>query len=135
MTFPPNPYQYNSQLAVDGTKLEDRLQQSFDALFTNALSSGDASGSFLGLSAKGTARKVAMGVANVAFVSPATQATVTVTHGLGVTPINIQLTIANIGANHYAPQYDSAGSTTFRINLTAVATFTASQPVSWIAIG
>lgn len=63
-------------------------------------------------------------------------AVLTVTHGLGTTPKNIQLASVNTAHGDFEPQYDSLTPTTFRLvgYLTGGAA-TYNQPVSWVALG
>lgn len=73
--------------------------------------------------------------ANPTFTASATSSTVVVTHGLGVTPENVQLTLTQIPtAAPYTPRADTFTATTFSITVFGATVITSSAClVNWAA--
>jgi hypothetical protein len=90
--------------------------------------------SFLQLATTGT-RKVAFGAGTFVFTASATSAIVTITHGLGVTPITVILTCGNTGLL-IAPYYGTpSGTVSVQTIAVASAATTVNVPFSWLMIG
>jgi hypothetical protein len=82
-------------------------------------------------------RSFTFGTATLTFTASTNSAGITVTHGLGKTPIGVLATgqMAPAFGNIVTPNPTAIGATTFGLSGEVKTAFTGSIPVFWMAVG
>lgn len=124
-------------LPLPWAKLGDhQVQENFERIAQQfPVASQNLGNDVLRLGVTGTARKITFGVQSVVWTASTTATPVAVSHGLGTTPVVVQMTMGTGTLSQITLWASALGASQFTINGLSSLSITNTVTVYWVAIG